>query len=380
MRKTLSLLAALVAVLAIYSCKDIDDSANPYTHYATITVDSANVTFPAAPSTGSITVTAPGGITRVTSTASWCTATANGNVVSIAATLNDKLEERASQITIWSGDDSTQVTVQQMGFILQLETGNADNSIVVTNDNATTRKFYMKHNVDVTLTAKEDWVNARMVGDSLEVTLAENATGNPREAYVYYAAGTLRDSLRVTQYDNDKDVAGDYDLAYINSKSQWTSTPVNIYKKKDGKYSMKFLSGTFAKNGFEIPVELSNEYPCVTVCNLDSVGMYTYKEVEYHTILLVMFTDGSSAYRTRSVIRAEGNWLQQNGGNYYVFSTDNDLGTDYYFYALRLALSTDGTYAKLISTSVITFTYAELDREPAGAAKKQGPVRIGMRM
>lgn len=379
MRKTLSLLAALFAVLAFYSCKDIDDSANPYTYYATITVDSADVFFPAAPSTGSIIVTAPGGITHVTSSASWCTAAIDGNAVKLAATQNDNLEERASQITIWSGSDSTKVTVRQMGFILQLETGNADNS-VVTGDGAGARSFYMKHNTEINVSTAVDWVTPSVTGDSLVLTLTENATGNPRETYVYYSSGSLKDSILVTQFEVAKDMLGDYDLTYLNSKSEWTSLPVTVYEKENAKgtYAIKFTSGSYARNGLEIPVVIDNDYPRFTISNLDSVGMYTYKEVDYHVMLLLLYSNGASYYRTKSAYKAVGTWAQEDGVNSYPFDMSESVGSNYFYYGLRLALSTDGTYDK-ISLTLLNLFFAELERQSASGAKKQVPLRMRTR-
>lgn len=358
-------LVAAVAMLAMYSCKDYDDSANPYHRIAEITVDSTSVIFEAAPSTGFITVNAPKGITNVSSSAAWCTATASGSVVNISATQNDNLEGRSSQITIWSGADSTQVTVQQHGFLFQLDTGTADNSIT-TDDNAKRMAFYMKHNTEISVSTSADWLTPVVDGDTLRFTVAVNATGNPRGTYVYYSSGTMRDSIEVTQFEIGKDVLGDYSLVYYDSDDEQHSYATNLYRRADGTYGLRFTSGSYGRNGFEIPVELGTGYPSVIMTNMDSIGMYTYRDVEYQVRLLTMYSRGTSHRRSDDTgLKAYGYWFVDDGGHYYSFEMSN--GAE--FYALRLGLSPDGSYDG-ISRTLNTLYYAELQKVTGGNGAK----------
>lgn len=357
MKKTIGFLSLLLAVLAVASCKDYDDNANPYADTSAITVDSASVEFPAAPSTGTVVVNARNGITRVSAERPWCHATYDGNTVTVNVDLNDNLESRSSQVTVYSGADSTQLTVQQMGFILQLETGSADNS-VVSNDNAGTHTFYMKHNTDIDLASSVDWITPQLVGDSLRLSLTENSTGNPRRGYIYYTAGSVRDSIRVTQFENDKDVVGDYYLYYYTN--DWEAYDMNLYKRTDGSYALAFSSGTYNSLGFEIPVTLSSSEPMISIRNLSGIGTFTNGGTTYQALVLVMYTNGSSAYRSRDTdLWADGIFGSEDGDTYYSFDVSPYVSSGYEYYALRLAASTDGTYAGLAG-NLETLYYAEL--------------------
>lgn len=378
MKKILFFLTALVAAAGFGSCSD--DTDNPYAHTSTITVDSTAVIFQAVSSTGFITVNAPGGITNVTSSADWCTATASGSTVSLAVTQNDNLEGRSSQITIWSGSDSTHVTVQQLGFVFQLETGTADNSIV-SNDDAKSLSFYMKHNTDIAVSASDDWLTPVINDDSLQISLAENTTGNPRQGFVYYSSGTMRDSISVTQFEADKDLVGDYNLWYTTSSSDdpESSYPMTLSKDADGSYALYFTSGSYSRHGFRIPVELGTDEPTITILNLDSIGLYTYRNVEYQVRLLILSTsNGSSTRRSDdTTYRGVGYWsVDDSGYNTWDFDVSAKYGTSYYFFGLRLALSTDGTYDG-ISATLRNLYWAYLEKDSGSGAKTAfGPRRV----
>lgn len=380
MKKIFFFLAAAVTALAIGSCKDYDDSANPYEYFATITVDSTSVVFQAAPSTGFITVNTRNGITNVTSSADWCTAIVSGNTVNLAVTQNDNLEGRSSQITIWSGTDSTHVTVQQLGFVFQLETGTTDNSIV-TNDDAKSMAFYMKHNTDIAVSTTADWITPAVSGDSLHISLAENATGNPRQGFVYYFSGTMRDSISVTQFEADKDLVGNYNLWYTTSSSAdpESSYPMTLSRDDDGTYALHFTSGSYSRYGFRIPVELGTDEPTITVLNLDSIGLYTYRDVEYQVRLLILSTNNGSSTRRSddTTYRGVGYWsVDDSGYNTWDFDVSAKYGTSYYFFGLRFALSTDGTYDG-ISSTLRNLYWAYLEKDSGSEAKPAfGPRRM----
>jgi hypothetical protein len=214
MKKIFGILGLVLSIFVFAACSD-DDTTNPYAEISTISVDSSSVLFQAAPSTGVIKVKATNGITKVVSEQSWCTATINGSQIDIAVAQNNNLMGRSSQVTIYSGEDYTKVTVQQMGIVFALEAGTS----IKVNDNAHALKYYMKHNTDVTLSSSADWFTVSGSADSLKVNMTANNTGHMRTGYVYYVAGTTKDSVKVVQYDFDKDIAGDYYLLFTQSAS-----------------------------------------------------------------------------------------------------------------------------------------------------------------
>lgn len=359
MNKIISFFVLALGMVLAAGCSD-DTIDNPYAKTSSIVVDSADVIFQAAPSTGSITVTAPNGITDVKTSSSWCTAEVSGNVVKINVAQNNSYEGRSSMVTIYSGQDYTEVNVQQLGFILQLESGSADNSIKVNTDDAQSLAFYMKHNTDVQFSSTADWLKTTVTDDSLKVSLDANTTGVPRAAWLHYSSGNIKDSLLVSQFDIKKDILGDYKLYYYSSG--WKYYNVEMYEKSAGKYALKFKTGSFANAGFEIPIYLREDYPGVYFNNLDPVGKYTSKGTEYDVITMVMYLSGNSIYRTRDTeLRADGVWNYEDGVSYFTFNSDNYLDAGNEFYGLRLSLTTDGTYNGYKS-ALITFTGIQLEK------------------
>lgn len=212
MKKIINILIASVCVLGIVSCSD--DTENPYERNSQLKVVSSSVIFDAPASTGSVVVSSEAPVTaRLNS--SWATATVDGSVVNVSVKENDDLDGRSAILTIFSGTDSVNVTVQQSGLVFQLSAS----SPVVAGDDASVQKFGMRHNTDVKLTSSAEWIAIDQSSDSLKLNLAANNEGHLRKGYVYYSSGTTTDSIEVIQADFDKDIAGDYFLMYYSSES-----------------------------------------------------------------------------------------------------------------------------------------------------------------
>ena len=247
MKKILAIISAVMALVAVTACSD-DDTVNPYAQASSITVDSVRILFQAAPSTGVIHVSAPNGISRVTSAAEWCAATVSGSSVVVNVEQNDGLESRASQVTIYSGKDSTQVTVQQMGFIFQISAG----SQLKVNDDAQTVSYDVKYNADIQVWSDVDWAEASLSGNKLNVSIKANDSGHLRNTYIYYQGGDIRDSIRVVQVDFDKDIAGNYRFVGYNG-SKWTYTLATLTADKLDFTSLGFtLPVTFDPNTISV--------------------------------------------------------------------------------------------------------------------------------
>lgn len=227
MKKIFGLFGIALGLLVFVACGS-DDIDNPYAKVSSISIDSVSVLFQAAPSTGVVKVTAPNGITKVVSEQAWCTTTVNGNEVTVQVEANSDMLGRSSVLTIYSGDDYAQVTVQQMGFIFAL-----DATSIISGDDAATLSYAMATNADVAFTTSADWIAAAAGDGRLEVKLTANTTGHLRKGYVIYTAGTLKDSIIVAQYDFDKDIAGNYRLLYRETADAAEWNYVDAVVRKD---------------------------------------------------------------------------------------------------------------------------------------------------
>ncbi len=250
MKKIYNIMLAAVLAFSFASCSD--DTDNPYDHVSTINVVKQSVAFDASASTGKVVVKTPGGITRVALSQSWCEATFDGDTVTVTAPQNQSLETRYSKLTVWAGEDSTSVMVQQNGYHVSLP--DAMNGIIG-GDDASVSKFFVSRNVDIAFSASEDWITPSLVGDSLVVSLAANNTGHVRSGYVYYSFGDTKDSIAVKQFDFDKDFAGECYLTYYTEEGKFTGMQALITKNKI----------SLPNFGFEMPISVDESTGTISV-------------------------------------------------------------------------------------------------------------------
>lgn len=362
MKKLLNIMLLAALTPAFLACSDDDD--NPYAHESTITVVSSDATLSGLPDTATIVVNAPQGITSVKTGSAWATPTYSGSTVSVAVTGNPDLEGRNTLVTIYSGQDSVQVPLSQTGFVFELNTDE-----IAIGDNAGATDVPMLHSTDVKITSDVDWLSATVGDKTLAVTATANNTGMPRDGMLYLQSNVRTDSIYVVQFDNDKDVVGDYSLNYYNtSRRRWYATPVTIAKGANGGYGMRFNSESY--NGWTVPVMLGSSYPSITISNISNIGTYTEGDTEYQALLLITYYNAAgNVYRSSDPdFLAVGEWSYdaEYGESDYQFAIDSDVNT---FYQLRVVASTDGTYANQAGT-LTNFTYAYLSRTAGDGAKK----------
>lgn len=338
MKKIFSILFLALGLLVVASCSD-DETANPYAHESTIAVDSSQVLFGASAATGSVHVNSPQGVTKVESSQPWCTATVNGNQIDVTVTQNDSYEGRAAQLTIYSAaGDYVQVTVQQMGFVLQLSAGNS----ISVGDEAATHAYGMKHNTEVTFSTDEDWMSATVVGDSLKITFAENTTQNMRSGWLKYQSGSISDSIFVRQFEFDKDLLGTYGLLYY-SQQGWQYFITQMAKKADGSYALQFMSEPFKTAGLEIPLTVDTQKATIKFFNLANLGTYEGNQI----LAMVMGgAEDGDYYFYSPDISMDGTYSQDSEGTSTWDFTATGL-EGYEFNGMWLGATTDGTYQTL---------------------------------
>lgn len=275
MKKFLNILLVSLTIIAFSSCKD--DVDNPYSTKSNISVIETNVAFQAKASKGYVKIKADGPITA-TVASKWCKAVVSGDSVAVTADENDDLNGRSSLLTIKSGTDSVNVTIQQSGLIFQLSAGS---SLSVGDDNSTFQ-YYMKHNVDVNIMSAPDWAKIETATDSLKINVAANNTGHLRIGYVKYKAGTYVDSIKVTQCDFDKDLAGNYYFAYTDDEGK-----------------LGFFQAVLDQNSITLPdlnFKITSTYDVFSNSLSVKCGQYIGALSSYYVYL--MFGDTAGQYRT----------------------------------------------------------------------------------
>ena len=213
MKKIFNLILCALCVLSYTSCND--DEGIEYTQVSPIKIISRDVNFPASASQGSIVVDAPGEFTVSKTDQGWCTTTISGSTIQVSVEENLGLESRNSMLTIRCGNDTTSIAVIQSGVIFDLSAG----SQILLGNEAKTYSYDIKCNTDLTLTPSDEWISVSVEEDKMNITLTENNTGHVRRGSIAYKAGTNEDKITITQYDFEKDIAGEYMFLFTNAES-----------------------------------------------------------------------------------------------------------------------------------------------------------------
>lgn len=256
MKKIFSILCMLALTLSFVACSDDNDEGAAYNRPSTISVVKSDVLFSANAGTGYIQLNAQNPIS-VEGMNDWCNAQIVGDsTVEVSVNNNASINGRACQLVVKSGVDSVNVTVQQQGFVFSLQDGTTS---IASGDAATTKRLGLKTNGTPFVETSADWVTATIEEDSLKLDLASNATGHLRQAYVKISFGEFSDSIKVSQYDFKKDLAGDYYLAYYNQSGKLYAMQAELAQIGSG-YQL-----TFPSAGLTLPVSFDSSSCQLTI-------------------------------------------------------------------------------------------------------------------
>lgn len=340
MKRYIYSLLALCMAMTFTACDD--DTENPYAHESSITIVKQDVIFDAAAATGTITVNAPAGITKVETAANWVTTSTADNTITVNVTQNNGIFGRSSLVTIWSGTDSANVVVQQRGMVFQSETGNS----IHLSDQAQTRSYGVKTNVDIKVSTSENWLKASLEGDSLTITTEQNATGHLRRGNIIYAAGDKADTIKVVQYDFKADIRGDYKLYATNAAGQ-SYQPFDVY------LSERYLE--FSSMGWSFPVTFDENTATFSL----QAGQYIGRIGNYYLFCIFFSSTGYwTAYYTNSYATMRLEYDDENGttgrwGGRFGSNTIDALMLER-FASRNLTQDADaGTYGYLYDTHIV---------------------------
>lgn len=277
MKKIFSLICMATLALSFIACSDDDEVGAEYNRASTISVVKSDVLFSASAGTGTVVVRSQSPISFVSSS-EWCKATAlDDSTLQVAVDDNASNIGRSSQITIKAGVDSVNVTVQQQGFYVQ-----SDMSTGATFGDEACRKAYaFSTSGTPTVTSTVDWLSASIEGDSLVVSSTANETGHLRKGYVKYTFGDYKDSVQVTQFDFDTDLAGNYYLAYSDDNGKLRAL-LGVLQQSGDDYVL-----SLPQLDFNIPVAFDAVNHQLTISAGSYVGDYTYGGTVYPTYTIL---------------------------------------------------------------------------------------------
>lgn len=130
----------------------------------------------------------------------------NGYKLLIAA--NPNPESRTATLKLSCTDYSATYIIKQVGIYMNVLVNGAAARALILGDEAIDNEYEIESNAEFTISSDSEWLTASLKEGKLNVVAEENTTGHFRTGYIYYSAGNFTDSVRVNQFDFDKDING----------------------------------------------------------------------------------------------------------------------------------------------------------------------------
>lgn len=271
MKKIFGFLTLALATTALFSCSDDDNNSSTTDNGVKIVTRPAEI----APAGGESAIEVNKPVASVYATNAWLNVTAEGNTVKLSADANGSVESRHSNVVIKASDnDSTVVSVSQLGLIFNYEDGN----VSMGNAGGKFAKF-VKHNEPMQIERMPEWATATVDGDSIRVDVSANTSGNARGGYVVFKSNALKDSILISQADFSQ-LKGDYYFGgYDLSTGQEGYTDAKLYLKN----RMYYVQLTNMKWSFDCLYDEKN----MTLTTYNATWVGTYKNTYYVASMLL---------------------------------------------------------------------------------------------
>lgn len=271
MKKIFGFLTLALATTALFSCNDDDNNSTTTDNGVKIVTRPAEI----APAGGESAIEVNKPVASVYATNAWLNVTAEGNTVKLSADANGSVESRHSNVVIKASDnDSTVVSVSQLGLIFNYEDGN----VSMGNAGGKFAKF-VKHNEPMQIERMPEWATATVDGDSIRVDVSANTSGNARGGYVVFKSNALKDSILISQADFSQ-LKGDYYFGgYDLSTGQEGYTDAKLYLKN----RMYYVQLTNMKWSFDCLYDEKN----MTLTTYNATWVGTYKNTYYVASMLL---------------------------------------------------------------------------------------------
>jgi hypothetical protein len=279
MNKIFSLGLLLTGVLAFTACSD-DEVGQEYIRENTVRVVQSALTFTADGGKGGVKFTAPAGAKAYTNT-EWATAEIVGNdSVVVTVGVNAKLGGRGAKLTIKCGNDSTNVSITQLGSSFKI----SGSKEFYLNDDATVLSLpYTSSGVMAEITASDNAAipSTEYADGNVNITVSANETGSVRTSEVYFNIDNRVDTVRVIQITekdllNKQYILGGIDLdTYLQTQDAQQSMFLELGQliKRSGKLYY-YTRGTVQGTVMQIPLTFNSDDLTLTVEAGNAVGTF----------------------------------------------------------------------------------------------------------
>ena len=350
MKKIYSFIILATLCLGLASCSD--DKGEP-TPLSTIKVLAAETSFESDPSTGEVVVDCnPIQAYVGKEDQAWLDVQIDQNTVKLSAKRNESSESRNALLTIKkSANDSVMINVAQKGLIFIVEN---KTDILQATDLAKEYNFDISSSIPGYIISVPDWMEANITSDKLNIKVKENNEGHVREGYVKFGCGNVKDSVKVTQFEFEKDLLGDYELwlGYDEETDKCErKLPVTVTSTENGAVTLN-LSTVYenTKVNLQFPMSFDSDSLKFTINSGHSIGQYRNKKNKWRYFYGI-FAD------------TDGVYLQLQDANNNILLTD-DSGT---ISAVMRHEDGKGTYG----------TFSGLAYNKSGNVAKFGSIYVG---
>lgn len=295
MKKIYSFILLATLCLGMVSCSDEKGEA---TQLSSIKVLAAETSFESDPSTGKVVIDCnPIAAYVGVEDRDWLDVQIVKDTVKLSAKRNESNESRNAMLVIKKNDnDSVMLNVAQKGLIFIVQ-GKQD--IMQHNDLAQIYSFEISSSIQGRIISSPDWIDASMTKDKLAINVTENNEGHIREGFVKYNCGAMTDSIKVTQFELEKDLLGDYELWIdYDEKTDLCSNklPVTIQATNNGSITMSFVALYKKTNvNFQFPMTFDTDSLAFSISSGPLVASFKDKKGKW-TYFYAIFADSKGTY------------------------------------------------------------------------------------
>ena len=177
-------------------------------------ITASDVLFQPEGGTGTITLDAEG--VSAASDKDWCQVSVSGKTVTVTVPSYGGAYARSAEISLSDGRASRRALVYQYAVVVDSDMS----ASYAFDDAARVEDFSFRTNAPVEVLSDFDWLDGDYADGRFYLRIAENRTGDIRRGYLVISyQGELSDTVRVSQSEFGKDIAGQYYLiGYTGSR------------------------------------------------------------------------------------------------------------------------------------------------------------------
>jgi hypothetical protein len=110
-------------------------------------------------------------------------------------------------------------------------------------DNAGSESFDVNKLEQFSFTPNDEWIHVSTNGNTLTISVDENATGEMRTGSLTISVGELSQTINVSQAEFEKDILGDYTIGWINNDKVQMTGAAKLYQDGDNLYMQADIDG-----------------------------------------------------------------------------------------------------------------------------------------